>query len=55
MSAGILSKAITQHAPADSAIFAYCALTTSMMTPPCKNLGKEVLTFHNEFSTEICL
>ena len=48
ISAGILSKAITQQAPADSAILAYSPLTTSIITPPYKNLGKFVLTLHKE-------
>src|SRR5918995_921204 len=34
MSAGTRSSAITATAPASSAIFAWSAVTTSMMTPP---------------------
>lgn len=37
MSAGILSRAMTQQAPADSATLAYFSLTTSIITPPFKN------------------
>jgi hypothetical protein len=35
---------MTEQAPAASAIFPYFPLTTSMITPPCKNLGMAVLT-----------
>jgi hypothetical protein len=41
ISAGILSKAMTQHAPAASAILACSAFTTSIITPPYKNLGND--------------
>ena len=34
MSAGTRSSAITAHAPASSAILAWSAVVTSMMTPP---------------------
>jgi hypothetical protein len=34
MSAGTRSRAITATAPASSAIFAWSAVTTSMITPP---------------------
>ena len=34
MSAGTRSRAMTATAPASSAIFAWSAVTTSMMTPP---------------------
>ena len=34
MSAGILSRAMTAHAPASSAILACSGVVTSMMTPP---------------------
>src|SRR3990172_911119 len=34
MSAGTRSSAITAHAPASSAILAWSAVTTSMITPP---------------------
>ena len=40
ISAGTLSKAMTETAPASSAICASSALTTSMMTPPSCILAK---------------
>jgi len=41
MTVGILSKAITQQAPAALAIIAYSSFTKSIITPPCKNLGND--------------
>ena len=44
MSAGTRSSAITAHAPASSAIFAWSAVVTSMITPPLSISARPVLT-----------
>ena len=44
MSAGTLSSAITETAPASSAILACSALTTSMITPPLSMSARPRLT-----------
>src|SRR5687768_1460964 len=44
MSAGTRSRAMTAQAPADSAIFACSAVTTSMMTPPFSISARPDLT-----------
>src|SRR4051794_11838474 len=43
MSAGTRSSAMTEHAPASSAIFACSALTTSMITPPLSISARPLL------------
>ena len=43
MSAGTLSSAMTEVAPASSAILAWSAVTTSMMTPPLSISARPVL------------
>ena len=44
MSAGTRSSAITAAAPASSAILAWSAVTTSMITPPLSISARPVLT-----------
>src|SRR3954453_19602020 len=44
MSAGTRSGAMTDTAPASSAIFAWSGVTTSMMTPPLSISARPVLT-----------
>ena len=44
MSAGTRSSAITATAPASSAIFAWSAVTTSMITPPFSISARPLLT-----------
>src|SRR5829696_7016915 len=44
MSAGTRSSAITAAAPASSAIFAWSAVTTSMITPPLSISARPALT-----------
>ena len=44
MSAGTRSSAITETAPASSAIFACSASTTSMITPPLSISARPLLT-----------
>jgi len=44
MSEGTRSRAITATAPASSAIFAWSALVTSMMTPPFSISARPVLS-----------
>src|SRR5688572_1360467 len=44
MSAGTRSSAMTAHAPADSAIRAWSAVTTSMITPPLSISARPALT-----------
>src|SRR5215472_1822146 len=46
MSAGTRSSAITEHAPASSAISACSALVTSMMTPPFSISARPTFTRH---------
>ena len=46
ISDGTLSNAITEHAPASSAIFASSGVTTSMITPPFNICARPTLTFH---------
>src|SRR5829696_338156 len=50
MSAGTRSSAITATAPASSAIFAWSAVTTSMMTPPLSIWARPFLVAHVEVS-----
>ena len=44
MSAGTRSSAITAQAPASSAIFAWSASTTSMITPPLSISARPLFT-----------
>ena len=44
MSAGILSNAMTAHAPASSAILACSGVVTSMMTPPFSICASSLLS-----------
>ena len=50
MSAGTRSSAMTAAAPAASAIFAWSALTTSMMTPPFSISARPTLTRNDSFA-----
>ena len=51
MSAGTRSSAMTATAPASSAIFAWSAVTTSMMTPPLSIWARPFLVAQVEVST----
>src|ERR1700726_2969747 len=46
MSEGAGSSAITEHAPASSAILAWSALVTSMITPPLSISARPTFTRH---------
>ena len=50
MSAGTRSSAMTAHAPASSAIRAWSASTTSMITPPLSISARPVLTLSVPYS-----
>ena len=49
ISEGTRSRAITATAPASSAIFASCGLTTSMMTPPFSIWARPFFVTHVDF------
>jgi hypothetical protein len=51
ISAGTLSRAITAHAPASSAIFACSGVVTSMITPPFNISARPFFTVQVPFLT----